>query len=42
VDRNRPRISNLSKSRRRRWLDLLEYNFYDLKMLHRCSIKAAK
>ena len=42
ADRNRPRISNLSKSRRRRWLDLLEYNFYDLKMLHRCSIKAAK
>ena len=40
--RNRPRISNLGKSLRQRWLTLLEYNFYDLKMLHRCSIKAAR
>ena len=39
--RNRPRISNLGPSLRRRWFDLLEYNFYDLKMLHRCAIKAA-
>lgn len=36
------RISSIGDGRLARWLTLLEYNFYDLKMLHRCSIKAAR
>ena len=36
------RISSIGDARLARWLTLLEYNFYDLKMLHRCAIKAAK
>ena len=35
------RISKLGDGRLTRWLTLLEYNFYDLKMLHRCATTAA-
>lgn len=35
------RISRLGEGRLARWLALLDYNFHDLKMLHRCTIEAA-
>ena len=39
--RNKPRFGNLTAGQRDKWSTLLEYNFYDLKMLHRCAYKAA-
>jgi hypothetical protein len=37
------RFSKLTANQRSRWLELLEYNFYDLKLLHRtCEVAAQK
>ena len=36
-----PRFGHLTAGQKATWSTLLEYNFYDLKMLHKCAYKAA-